>query len=44
MTTDQLYYACGIILSGGAVASLIATWLIERSDRNKARRAAGCAD
>ena len=41
MTTDQLYYACGFVLSG-AVVSLIATWLIERRDRKKARRAAGC--
>ena len=41
MTTDQLYYAIGIILSSGAVVSLVATWLIERRDREKAQRAAG---
>ena len=39
MTTDQLYYAIGSILTAGAVISLLATWIIERRDRNKARRA-----
>ena len=41
MTTDQLYYAIGSILTTGAVVSLIATWIIERRDRNKAERARG---
>jgi hypothetical protein len=41
MTTDQLYYAIGSILTGGAVVSLLATWIIERRERRKARRSAG---
>lgn len=39
MTTDQLYYTIGGILTAGAVISLVATWVIERRDRQKAQRA-----
>lgn len=39
MTTDQLYYTIGSILTVGAVISLVATWALERRDRKKAQRA-----
>jgi len=40
MTTDQLYYTIGSILTAGAVIALVATWVIERWDRKKAQRTA----
>lgn len=35
MTTDQLYYTIGSILTAGALVSLLATWIVERRDRSK---------